>query len=82
MGWKEEQKKVEEFSKQKGFEVTLEERLAYLTAEVGELTEEVLKYRRKESSKENVGAEIYDVVWNAIDLASLTGIDIEEASAL
>jgi NTP pyrophosphatase (non-canonical NTP hydrolase) len=69
-----------------GFHVSLEQRLAYCMAEVGELAEEVLKLSGvKEAdgsqARERLGMEIYDVVWNLFDLADLAGVDLEEAFA-
>jgi NTP pyrophosphatase (non-canonical NTP hydrolase) len=64
---------------------TVHTRFNYLSQEVGEVAEELLKlsYAEDEAKKEeirrNLGEEIYDVVWNLCDLANLTGIDLEEA---
>ena len=76
----------------KGFDITLEQRLAYLTSEVGEVAEEVLRLSRDgnadvgtmdaegvAAARERLGEEIYDVVWNLLDLADLAGVDPEGA---
>ncbi len=76
----------------KGFDITLEQRLAYLTSEVGEVAREVLELSRDrnrdvgkmdaagvEAVKERLGMEIYDVIWNLLDLAELAGVDLDEA---
>lgn len=76
----------------KGFDITLDQRLAYLTAEVGEIAAEVLKLSRdgnrdvgrmdaaeREAVVEALGMEIYDAVWNLLDLADMAGVDVEAA---
>lgn len=78
----------------KGFDVDLEQRLAYLMSEVGEVATEVLKLSRDgnrdvgemsaaelRSVRENLGMEIYDVMWNLCDLAEMAGVDLEESFA-
>ena len=88
------QNHVRRLKEAKGFEVSLEQRLAYLTAEVGEVAAEVLKLSRDgngdvgkmdaaeaEAVVEALGMEIYDVVWNLLDLADMTGADLEKAFA-
>jgi NTP pyrophosphatase (non-canonical NTP hydrolase) len=53
---------------------------------VGEVAREVLEISRGklsaaelETVRENLGMEIYDVIWNLLDLAELAGVDLEEA---
>jgi len=83
---------VRRLKKAKGFDITLEQRLAYLTAEVGEVAAETLKLsrdgnrdvgrmgvREREAVMEALGMEIYDVIWNLLDLAEMAGVDLEEA---
>ena len=83
---------VRRLKKTKGFYITLDQRLAYLTAEVGEVATEVLKLSRdgnrgvgaldaakREAVVETPGMEIYDVVWNLLDLAEMVGVEVEEA---
>ena len=85
-------RQVRELKADKGFDITLEQRLAYLTSEVGEVAREVLKISRDgnkdagemaaeevASVRENLGMEIYDVLWNLLDLADLAGVDLEDA---
>ena len=87
-------RQVRDLKADKGFDVTLEQRLAYLTSEVGEVAREVLKLSRdgnadvgkmspdeRASVEENLGMEVYDVVWNLLDLADLAGVDLEDAFA-
>jgi NTP pyrophosphatase (non-canonical NTP hydrolase) len=82
-------RRVRELKAHKGFDITLEQRLAYLTSEVGEVAEEVLRLSRNgnadvgtmdaegvAAARERLGEEIYDVVWNLLDLA---GVDLEGA---
>ncbi|MGI9049599.1 MAG: hypothetical protein ACR2GU_09570 [Rubrobacteraceae bacterium] len=84
------QQQVRRLKTEKGFDVDLEQRLAYLMSEVGEVAGEVLKLSRNgnrdvgemdpveiEGVRENLGIEIYDVVWNLCDLADLAGVDLE-----
>jgi len=65
---------------------TPEQRMLYLTSEVGEVSLEVLKlegFRQggedQDQLKENLGMEIYDVVWNLCDLANMFDIDLADA---
>lgn len=55
-----------------------ETRLLYLMTEVGEVTDEVITLQAKKAAlsdealveiKERIGLEIYDIIWNAVDLA-------------
>lgn len=88
------QRQVRHLKDAKGFDVGLEQRLAYLMSEVGEVAKEVLKLSRDgnenvgkmstaeiETVTEKLGMEIYDVMWNLCDLADLAGVDLEEAFA-
>ena len=83
------QRQVRDLKAAKGFDITLEQRLANLMAEVGEVAREVLKLSRDGSQDsmsateaevvvDNIGMEIYDVVWNFLDLAEIVGADLEE----
>jgi NTP pyrophosphatase (non-canonical NTP hydrolase) len=85
------QRQVRELKGAKGFDITLEQRLAYLTTEVGEVAREVLRLSRDgngdvgkmdaasaEAVVESLGMEIYDVIWNLLDLAEMAGVDLEE----
>jgi NTP pyrophosphatase (non-canonical NTP hydrolase) len=84
---KEIQRQVRELKDSKGFDISLEQRLAYLVTEVGEVARETLRISRagsdhagKESTEEALGMEIYDVIWNLLDLAEMAGVrDLEEA---
>ena len=60
----------------------------YLVTEVREVTRDTLDLLKAEGSgrdmaalKEQLGMEIYDVIWNAVDLANICGIDLEQAFA-
>ena len=88
------QQQVRQLKSAKGFDIGLEQRLAYLVSEVGEVATEVLKLSRDgntdvgkmnaaeiETITENLGMEIYDVMWNLVDLADMAGVDLEEAFA-
>lgn len=83
---------VRELKADKGFDITLEQRLAYLTSEVGEVAAEVLRLSRDGNAdigelgteellsvRRRLGEEIYDAVWNLLDLADLAGVDLESA---
>ncbi|GAA0402489.1 MazG nucleotide pyrophosphohydrolase domain-containing protein [Paenibacillus motobuensis] len=76
------QQYVREYSKEKGFETSgIEQRMLYLMTEVGELSKEVLEvsFDPAAEKKENLGFEMYDVVWNIFDLANKLGIDLDQA---
>jgi NTP pyrophosphatase (non-canonical NTP hydrolase) len=79
-------RQVRSLKEAKGFDVTPERRPAYLMAEVGEVADEVLKLSRNGdagetsaakafAAKERLGMEIYDAVWNPLDLAELAGVE-------
>jgi NTP pyrophosphatase (non-canonical NTP hydrolase) len=76
---------VEELIAQHGWETTPRRRMAYLLGEALELATEVLQLPPSGPSDpallQRLGREIYDVLWNACDLARLTGIDIMQAAA-
>ncbi|PFZ02487.1 pyrophosphatase [Bacillus pseudomycoides] len=73
------QQYVANFSKEKGFaDTTIEKRTMYLMAELGELTEAVLR-RNDDNIKREIGLEMFDVIWNVCDLANKLEIDLEEA---
>ena len=82
---------VRRLKRAKGFDITLDQRLVYLTAEVGEVAAETLKLsrdgnrdvgemdvRERDAVVEALGMEIYDVMWNLLDLAEMAGVDLEE----
>lgn len=58
------------------------ERFAYLVEEVGEVAR-ALQNRPGVSASvaDSVGEELYDVIWNACDLANILGIDLDAAAA-
>ncbi|RMF77698.1 MAG: hypothetical protein D6737_17045 [Chloroflexi bacterium] len=66
--------------------VTLERRVAFLVTEVGEVAQEVLSLSGayndadREAALQNLGLEMYDVLWNLCDLANMVGIDLDEAA--
>ncbi|REE69545.1 NTP pyrophosphatase (non-canonical NTP hydrolase) [Paenibacillus taihuensis] len=73
---------VREFSKAKDFDKsTIEQRMLYLMTEVGELSKEVLSvsFHPDRERSENLGHEMFDVVWNLMDLANKLGVDLNEA---
>ncbi len=60
-----------------------ESRALWLGAEVGELMREVLQYaghpEQQDAIRVRAGHEMYDTMWNLVDLAAIMGIDLEEA---
>jgi len=63
----------------------------FLVTEVGEVVQETLRLtealgKQPEADlqriRDNLGMEIYDVVWNLCDLANLAGIDLDAAFAM
>ncbi|WP_410983156.1 MazG nucleotide pyrophosphohydrolase domain-containing protein [Bacillus cereus] len=74
------QQSVSNFSKEKGFaDTTIEKRTMYLMAELGELTEAIIKRNDNKDAKREIGLEMFDVIWNVCDLANKLEIDLEEA---
>ncbi|KFN01998.1 pyrophosphatase [Bacillus clarus] len=74
------QRYVSSFSKEKGFQdTTIEERTMYAMAELGELTDAILKRDKTEDAKREIGLEMFDVIWNICDLANKLGVDLEKA---
>lgn len=70
---------------------SLERRSMFLVTEVGEVVQETLRLtealgKQPEADlqriRDNLGMEIYDVVWNLCDLANLAGIDLDAAFAM
>ncbi|MEB4783501.1 MazG-like family protein [Paenibacillus jamilae] len=81
------QQSVRFFSKERGFDKSsLEQRALFLVTEVGEVVREVLKFsyhsesEKLEEIKEDLGLEMYDIIWNLCDLANKVGIDLEVAA--
>jgi len=62
----------------------LKERALFLGTEVGEVQKEVLKLlgnygpEKASTAKEHLAKEICDLIWNALDLANMTGIELDE----
>jgi NTP pyrophosphatase (non-canonical NTP hydrolase) len=69
---------VEELVARHGWETAPRRRMAFLLGEALELAEEVLQLPAggpyDGALRQRLGREIYDFVWNACDLARLTGI--------
>lgn len=76
---------VRELTARHGWETTPRRRMAHLLAEALELSEEVLHLPPSGPYDplllQRIGREIYDVLWNACDLARLTGINVVQAAA-
>ncbi len=64
---------------------TPESRALWLCIEVGELLHEVQQYGwypdRADEIRARASHEMYDVMWNLVDLATIMGIDLEQAFA-
>ena len=82
------QDQVEALVAAAGFEQTnLEQQLAFLVSEVGEVAREVLALSAAGDAgaaaaiKERLGMELYDVIWNACAIAALAGVDLEAGIA-
>ena len=64
-----------------------EERFVYITGELGELAEALLKLQwasdvgERSRLADAVAEEMYDVIWNICDLARLLDIDLDTAAA-
>lgn len=67
-----------------GWETTPRRRMVFLLGEAVELAEEVLRLPAggppDPARQQRLGREIYDVLWNACDLARLTGVDVVQAA--
>ena len=76
---------VEELIARHEWETTPQRRMAFLLGEALELAEEVRWLPADGPGDpellQRLGREIYDVLWNACDLARLTGIDVVQAAA-
>ena len=81
------QQQVKELSQKLGT-ATPERRVMYLVSELGEVVDEVIELTHpdanlsseaREAIKSRLGLELYDLIWNAVDLANLLDIDLEAA---
>jgi NTP pyrophosphatase (non-canonical NTP hydrolase) len=76
---------VEELTARHDWDTDPRGRMAYLLGETLELAAEVLQLPAAGPADplllRRIGREIYDVLWNACDLARLTGIDVVQAAA-
>lgn len=76
---------AQELTARHGWETTPRRRMAFLLGEALELANEVLQLPAsgpyEPALLQRLGHEIYDVLWNACDLARLTGIDVVQAAA-
>jgi NTP pyrophosphatase (non-canonical NTP hydrolase) len=75
---------VEELIARHDWETTPRRRMAFLLEEAIELAEEVLLVPASgppdPALQQRLGREIYDVLWNACDVARLTGVDVVQAA--
>jgi len=66
------------------WETTPRRRMAFLLEEAIELAEEVLLLpasgRPDPALQQRLGREVYDVLWNACDVARLAGVDVVQAA--
>jgi NTP pyrophosphatase (non-canonical NTP hydrolase) len=86
---KELQDHVKELRESQGWhDTSLEHRTLFLVTELGEVVQETLKLvelqaKHREADlkdiRDHLGMEIFDVMWNLVDLANLAGIDLEAA---
>lgn len=79
------QRQASDLAKAQGWsQKTPQERLLYLTAEVGEVAQGVIRLQRSECAsddlKRDLAMELYDVIWNVCDLANILGLDLEDAA--
>ena len=67
---------------------TPERRVMYLVSELGEVVDEVIELTNLNPAtsqksiteiKDRLGLEIYDLIWNAVDLANMLEIDLDAA---
>jgi NTP pyrophosphatase (non-canonical NTP hydrolase) len=79
---------VADLTDRQGWEHNHLTRMTYLMSEVGELARELVALPAAaddvspsptDDDRQRIGSEIYDVIWNAIDLGRLLGIDLTAA---
>lgn len=81
------QRQVQALKEMQGWvDQTLERRAVFLISEVGEMAKELLALKWTDPdelarARQQLGMEMYDVVWNLFDLANLAGVDLEAAFA-
>ncbi|MFA1822382.1 pyrophosphatase [Virgibacillus oceani] len=79
------QQYVKEFCEEKGFnDVSDEERYLFFMSEVGEMSEELLKLKYAGEDKQTeirkaLSHEIFDVIWNAVEIANRLDINLTQA---
>jgi len=77
------QKQARELAQKHGWQAhNFDQRFHYLIGEVGELSQELLRYASPDETKidvdRSVGYEMYDIVWNLCELANQLDIDLEK----
>src|SRR5690625_3980531 len=81
------QEHVEALKQRQGWrDKSLELRALFLMSEIGEMAKELLalKWASAEDAeriRRRLGMEMYDVMWNLMDLAMLAEVDLDEAFA-
>lgn len=81
MDFKQFQAYVQAFSAAHGWhQESVDRRLCFLMTEVGELTQAVLQWEHQPGAEHRraVGQEVFDVIWNAVDVANRMGLDITD----
>src|SRR5580704_8113900 len=77
---------VKEMIKLHGWNHDALTRSIYLTSELGEVIKELLDLHRsqteeaREKAREQLGYELYDLIWNAVALADECDIDLNKAA--
>lgn len=65
---------------------TIQTRLHYLKSEIIEATEEInnvesaTSTEEQQKHQENLGLELFDILWNVAEIANRYGVDLEQAS--
>lgn len=81
------QRQVQALKETQGWaELSIERRAVFLMSEIGEMAKELLALKwaapdELAQARQQLGMEMYDVVWNLLDLANLAGVDLEAAFA-
>lgn len=79
------QQYVKEFCDEKGFSnVSDEERYLFFMSEIGEMSEELLNLRfagedKQPEIRKALSHEIFDVIWNAVEIANRLDINLTQA---
>lgn len=77
---------TKELRKKHGWNENIYRQCLYLTTETGEALKEVIKLQssryteeQKNKIKEDLGLELFDIIWNVCSIAAMLDIDLDKA---